>query len=647
MKKIKKLSLILACGLLALIFALCLALTDNHPSTAVAHAADGSTRFRFLSYSVTYDIRTDRTMDVTMDLTAYYEGYASTGFIYDIPVNAGDRVRNINAYKLVDGRESPLEYSVKSEDSDFVSVYMDDYRTKRGETHSYRITYEYAITKPVSKNNIYLNATTFSFYQSIENVCVVVNLPEGLKAPHCYVGREGTKDEFEGFSNVGNRKISLTFDSLPAYNGVSFDFEFENGVLSTKPDMTPYWIIIGACAVFAVLFAIKLLFFNKQDLTPIPSFSVPANPPSGKGAPDKMYDDPTNEMDPLMMGKLIDNKVDSSDVTSMLYYWASKGYIKINMMSEENVEFVRVCRALPGNAPAYQQVMFRNLFLTGDRVQMKTLTNTFYSTVETVTKMVNSSSGFLRDIKSMVISILFAVLGGLVMGLTPLLIAKFTINGTLLVLLPLVILVPAAVIYALTVAVRDKTLKLKKTKLILMYAGVAALALLFCGLYVLLVPSYVIEIVPKLLICAIGFAIIMLSVWIISRSEEYCEKLNRIVGFREFIETAEKDKLEEMLESNPEFYYNILPYAIVLGVSDKWEKKFEGLTVRPPQWASGRFDSTVFNIIMFNSLMRSVNINMVKTIISRPSSSSRSGGSGGHFGGFGGGGHGGGGFRGK
>ena len=180
-----------------------------------------------------------------------------------------------------------------------------------------------------------------------------------------------------------------------------------------------------------------------------------------------------------------------------------------------------------------------------------------------------------------------------------------------------------------------------------MYCGVALLALVFCGLYLILVPSYVIEIVPKLLLSAVGFAIVMLSVSIICRTEDYTSKLNRIVGFKEFIETVEKDKLEEMLESNPEFYYDILPYAIVLGVSDKWEKKFEDLTIKPPQWATGSFSDTVFNIVLFNTLMRNVNINMVKTFISHPSSGSRSGGSGGHFGGFGGGGHGGGGFRGK
>lgn len=616
-------------------------------TTAVAHAADYSTRFTFTSYSVTYDIRSDRTMDVTLDLTARYEGYASTGFIYDIPVNAGDRVRNLQAYKLVNGEESYLEYSIENEDSDFISVYMDDYRVKTGETHSYRIKYEYAITRPTSDNNIYLNAIGFGSEAAINDVSVVINLPDGLKNTHCYIGVSGSNnEEYTGFTKNAN-VITLSIDSLSAWNGITFDFEFENGVLSTKPDFTPYWIIIGACVIFAVLFAVKFLCFNRDDLTPIPSFSVPVNPPEGfGGAPDKAYDDPTSEMDPLIMGKLIDNKVDNSDVTSLLYYWANKGYIKINMRDEKDVIFIRVHKDLPQNSPDYQKIMYRNLFLSGEVVHMKSLANTFYATVETVTKKVNKDNGKLHDTKSMAVAIIFALLGGLVMGLTPILMAIFTINTHLLLIAPMLMVIPVFAVFALTLAIKDKTLKLKKSKLVLMYSGVALLALLFCGLYLIIVPSYVIEIAPKLLLSAVGFAIVMLSVSLICRTEDYTAKLNRIVGFKEFIETVEKEKLEEMLESNPEFYYNVLPYAIVLGVSDKWEKKFEDLTVKPPQWATGSFSDTVFNVILFNSLMRNMNMHMVKTFVSRPSSGSGSG-HGGHFGGFSGGGHGGGGFRGK
>ena len=652
MKALKKISLMLALAAATLFFSLIFAVFNKSTPTA-AHAASSSTSFTFTSYSVTYDIRSDRTMDVTLDLTVNYTGSMSTGFIYDIPVNSGDRVRNLHAYKLVNGKEAFLEYTIENEDYDFISVYMDDYTIKTDETHSYRIRYEYAITKPKKKNNILLNAVGYGSEGAIKDVSVVINLPEGLLKDNikCWLGRESADENeyrYYDFDVSGNgRTISLSAQQLNRYNGITFDLEFKSGALSVKPDLMPYWIIIGACGIFAVLFAIKLLFFNKNDLTPIPSFSVPVAPPEGvNGAPDKAFDDPTREMDPLIMGKLIDNKVDASDITSMLYYWANKGYIKINMENEQDIILIRIYNSLPEGSPDYQKIMYHGLFVSGEVVHVNKLENKFYTTAEKVTRKVNAENGKLYSGKSMAVAIVFALLGAAAMCLTPILMAMFTINKHLLVLAPMFMIVPAFIVFALTQSVKYRKLKYSKKKMALLYGGIALLSLAISALYMwIIVPSYVIELLPSFLLGVVGFAIVMMSVSIISRTKDYSGKLNRIIGFKQFIETVEKDKLEQMLESNPEFYYNVLPYAIVLGVSDKWEKKFEGLTIKPPRWVTNP-SGAVFDIMIFNSVMRNANIHMVKAMVSRPSSGSHSGG--GHgIGGHSGGGHGGGGFRGK
>lgn len=643
MKTIKKTTLRLAAAITVVIVAvICFIFSSG--STSVAHASDY--RYEFESYSVTYDIRGDRTMDVRLDVTVKLLGWDSTGIIYDIPVNAGDRVRNLKAYSLVNGKTADLEYSIENDDGDFVSVYLDDYTKKHGQTKSYRVEYEYAITQPKSKNEIYLNAIGFGSDAVINDAQVVINLPEGFQSAKCFVGRAGVTDEYNGYE-IGGDKITLSVDRLDTHNGVTFSLAFADGALSTKTDMTPYWIIIAACAVFAVIFALKFLVFNKNDLTPVPCFSVPVNPPEMVGGEKSaVYDDPTREMDPLIMGKLIDNKVDSSDVTSLLYYWANKGYIKINMENQKDIVLIRIYNTLPEGTPNYQKTMYYSLFDKSEIVHVNSLTNKFYTTVEKVTKEVNTENGKLYDGKSMAVAIAFALFGALALCLTPIFTAIFSINRHLLLIAPLFMVIPAFAVFALTQTIKYKTLKFKKSKLIGFYCLVGLLALLFSALYIILVPSYVMEALPKFLLAAISFAIVMLSVSLINRTEEYGARLNRIVGFKEFIETAEKDKLETMLESNPEFYYNILPYAIVLGVSDVWADKFKGLTMEPPQWATGDFTDTVFSVMLFNSLMRNVNANMVTTFLSRPSSGGSSGFHG-SFGGFGGGGHGGGGFRGK
>ena len=59
------------------------------------------------------------------------------------------------------------------------------------------------------------------------------------------------------------------------------------------------------------------------------------------------------------------------------------------------------------------------------------------------------------------------------------------------------------------------------------------------------------------------------------------------MGFRRFLETAEKDRLRLLVEQDPQYFYNVLPYAYVLGVSSKWIARFDEIADAPPTWLEG------------------------------------------------------------
>ena len=100
----------------------------------------------------------------------------------------------------------------------------------------------------------------------------------------------------------------------------------------------------------------------------------------------------------------------------------------------------------------------------------------------------------------------------------------------------------------------------------------------------------------------------------------------------------EKDKLEAMVMKEPSYFYDILPYTYVLGVSAKWIKKFESISLKAPSW----YDSpTAFDVITFETFINSTMVTAKSTMTSSPSSSSSDGSSSG--GGSSGGGSGGGG----
>ena len=94
---------------------------------------------------------------------------------------------------------------------------------------------------------------------------------------------------------------------------------------------------------------------------------------------------------------------------------------------------------------------------------------------------------------------------------------------------------------------------------------------------------------------------------------------------------------------NPSYFYDILPYTYVLGVSSKWIKKFESINVEPPDWYSG-YDPFTYNRFshFLNDTITTANASMVSTPSSSGSTYSGGGFSGGGFSGGGSGGGGGG-----
>ena len=95
----------------------------------------------------------------------------------------------------------------------------------------------------------------------------------------------------------------------------------------------------------------------------------------------------------------------------------------------------------------------------------------------------------------------------------------------------------------------------------------------------------------------ISFACVLINIFfafIMGRKTEYGEMISaRIKGFRDFLVTAEKSKLEELVEKNPHYFYDILPYTYVLNISKKWIKKFENIKMPEPDMGSFDYSSDV------------------------------------------------------
>ena len=117
--------------------------------------------------------------------------------------------------------------------------------------------------------------------------------------------------------------------------------------------------------------------------------------------------------------------------------------------------------------------------------------------------------------------------------------------------------------------------------------------------------------------------------------------IRRVLGFRTYIETAEKDEAQFAERAN--LFSQYLPYAIVFGCTEKWARAFGGLAEQEQAAAAGWYvGAHPFTTAALVSSIDDFAVTTAGTIASTPSSSGSSGFGGGGFSGGGGGGGGGG-----
>jgi uncharacterized membrane protein len=136
--------------------------------------------------------------------------------------------------------------------------------------------------------------------------------------------------------------------------------------------------------------------------------------------------------------------------------------------------------------------------------------------------------------------------------------------------------------------------------------------------------------------------IVMLFGWFMpSRTVRGTRELEKVLGFQEFLSRVESDRLERVVKT-PDLFERFLPYAMALGVEERWASAFEGLFAQPPQWYSGTGGVQTFSPGHFTSSLGRMSTQAAAVMASAPRGSGGSGFSGGSSGGgFGGGGGGG------
>ena len=140
-------------------------------------------------------------------------------------------------------------------------------------------------------------------------------------------------------------------------------------------------------------------------------------------------------------------------------------------------------------------------------------------------------------------------------------------------------------------------------------------------------------------IAASAIIILIFARYMPAKTKKGVDAFYEAKGLEEYIDTAEKDRIKFQEKEN--IFEELLPFAMTLGIADKWTKAFEGIYKNASSWYEGSGDGQFSTGYFLGRINRMTN-KMNTTFTSAPRSAS-SGGSGFSSGGFSGGGFGGGG----
>lgn len=429
-------------------------------------------------------------------------------------------------------------------------------------------------------DELYWNATGTEWEVPIDEARAFVRLPEGTGEGleyRCFTGRHGSVSSDCSMSVQGNLLLFTGERPFGVREGLTFVVGLRKGVLVEPSPLDRS--LDRASDYLSAWLLLPLLALAGMWRT----WHTSGRDPQGREAIPVRYEPPEGLL-PAEVGTLVDERADIEDITATILNLAVKGHLEIEEVESEGFLFfsnrdylLRKVRDLPATARPHERALFDALFASEDEVTVSSLKNKFYE------KLPGIRDALYRQLSR----------GERYFAGSPQMVRRvWALGGGAL-------LGVGAVTFA--------------TELL-----DVAIAIGGCGLIVLLFSRSM----PR-------------------RTRKGRRAYEEILGFKEFAQRVDKDRLERMGGRTRDRFEAVLPYALVLGVADQWADAFADLYTQPPSWYhSSRYTDGFVPRIFVNDLGQSLRT-MGETLKSQPRGSGTSGfSSGGGFsgGGFGGGG---------
>jgi uncharacterized membrane protein len=513
------------------------------------------------------------------------------GIYREIPFKYTDERGNpiktpLHVQSVTDQAGTAKDYKVTKK-GNVVNIRIGDRKSYVEGFQTYVITYELqnAILFFDDHDELYWNVTGNYWWSPIQEASAQVTLAGKQQSKNlwaaCYTGIPGSRASQCRYEASHNSADFSATKSLSPREGLTIAFGWDKGLI-TQPsswqkflwiiDVRENWIFLSP--FFTLSFMVYLWRTRGRD-------------PRVREAVTVMYEPPKYNNVPLTAGEvgaLIDEKLDSRDITSTIIGLAVKGYIKIEEQKTEGLLFDSTDYYLwKVKGPDDSLIPFEKLLMT------KIFTGEFPGRM--VSDMKNK---FYAELESL--------------------------RNTL---------------YEELTSKRYFLISPEKVRRV--YSAVGIIIAVACGILFTVMTSS-----PKGIVAGIltGLPVIAFARVMPAKTKVGAAVYMDILGFQEFMNRAEKDHIERM--GDKDLFAKLLPYAIALNVVDNWARAFEGIYQDLPQWYVSHAGLRTFSPYHFSRSINSATTGLASAMFSAPRGSGVGGG-GGFSGGSSGGGFGGGG----
>lgn len=530
-----------------------------------------------------------------------YDLYAKVGKDHSyavkeqITVNIPDDLQSIEFavpsgnFSLSDLKVEDTEYTArKASEASTVTITEPD-KLSSGD-HTYTIRYRISEYKDGdhSKDIFYFNVLLPEWKQPIGAVKIKAEFPDDFPWDdmQCYAGQFGVQDSTNKIrfkADEAAHTVTVTGKLIPENYGITLKAQLPDGYWQGELDGS--WAVTAVIAAMAAAVTLLLILW-----------AIGGRDPKVKR---ERVTKPLEGLTPVELGYIFRSRVSIRDVTLMLLDFACKGYLRISEYEPKRYRLIKI------KDPTGEEKMFRNAFdilfediFTGRALEMEKIGERLERIMTGISDDV--AAGFASDEGaaftplSRTFRYAGAVILGAAVGLSDAFSYCFNYQPVNYVesILTAVLTAGASLLLCRIIDNRDSRTVVSgrytvAAGALLLLAPVAFTAFrVFSNMRSLLLPA-IIVIASAL---AAFFIVIMRA-----RGKENAVLVGRLRSLRNFIYHPEARAILQNYLDDPDYYYNMMIYALAFGGEESWAISFLTLDVPEPEWYSDDIEGHAYS----------------------------------------------------